>query len=164
MSRVGRYQVMLIVKDVNGILMRILALFNRRGYNVEKLTVGSCQIEGFSRMTMTVYSDEGILDQLQKQVSKLVDVVKIKVFPLENVIRRETMMIKLQATDENRAQMIQIAQIYRGQVLDVSPASLVIELTGSEEKLEGFIQIMKNYGILEIARTGVLGMSRGPEL
>lgn len=159
-----RYQVVLIVKDVNGILMRILALFNRRGYNVEKLTVGSCQTEGLSRMTMTVRSDESILDQLQKQAYKLIDVIKIKVLPMEDVIRRETMLIKLGTTEESRAQMIQIAQIYRGQILDVSPTSLVIEITGSEEKLEGFVQIMKNYEILEIARTGVLGMNRGLEL
>ena len=92
------------------------------------------------------------------------DVVKVKVFPVENVIRRELMLIKVKSAPETRAQIVQVADIYRGKVLDVSPTSLVIELTGDVKKLRGFVEIMHNYGILEIAKTGVVAMSRGEKL
>lgn len=161
---VKRYHILVIAKDTNGIVMRIMSMFNRRGYNVHTLTAGSTNVEGYARLTLSVEGDEKILDQIQKQVYKITDVTKVKVFPAEGVIRRESMLLKVKATDENRANIIQIAQIYRGQVLDVSPTSLIIEVTGDVTKLQGFIDIMKDYGVLEIARTGALAMSRGSNL
>lgn len=161
---VKRHQILVITRDTNGIVMRIMSLFNRRGYNVQKLTAGSTHVDGYARLTLTVEGDEKILDQIQKQVYKITDVTKVKVFPDEGVIRRESMLLKVKAGDHNRANIVQIAQIYRGQVLDVSPASMVIEVTGDVSKLQGFVDIMKDYGILEIARTGVLAMSRGSKI
>ncbi len=158
------YEILIIAKNTNGIVARIMSLFNRRGYFVKKMTAGVTNIPGHARLTLTVEGDDKILDQIQKQVYKIVDVVKVKVFPATGVIRRELMLIKVKSSDENRAQIIQIADIYRGNVLDVGPDSLVIEVTGDVGKLQGFVDMMDNYGILEMAKTGVLAMSRGEKM
>ena len=141
-----------------------MSLFNRRGYYVRKMTAGATNQDGYTRLTLSVEGDEQILDQIQKQVYKIIDVVKVKIFPEEGVIRREMMLIKIKSRNETRPQIIQIADIYRGSVLDVSTNAITIELTGDEEKLGGFVEIMKPYGILEIAKTGVLAMSRGERM
>ncbi len=159
-----RHEILIIAKNTNGIVSRIMSLFNRRGYSVLKMTAGITNKEGYARLTLTVEGDDKALDQIQKQVYKIIDVVKVKVFPPEGVIRREMMLIKVKSDNETRAQIVQIADIYRAKVLDVSPESLVIELTGDVEKLRGFIDIMNNYGVLEIAKTGVLAMSRGEKM
>jgi acetolactate synthase-1/3 small subunit len=158
------YEMLIIAKNTNGIIARIMSLFNRRGYYVKKMTAGATNIPDHARLTLTVEGDEEILDQIQKQVYKIVDVVKVKIFPVEGAIKRELMLIKVKSNNENRAQIIQIAEIYRGSVLDVGPNSLVIELTGDVAKLSGFVDMMKNFGILEIAKTGVLAMSRGEKM
>ncbi|MFY9612929.1 MAG: acetolactate synthase small subunit, partial [Tissierellaceae bacterium] len=137
---------------------------NRRGYFVQKMSAGATNIPGHARLTLTVVGDEDTLDQIQKQVYKIVDVVKVKIFPEEGTIRRELMIIKVKSDNETRAQIVQIAEIYRGNVLDVAPNSLVIELTGDTTKLQGFIEMMETYGILEIAKTGVVAMSRGEKM
>lgn len=158
------HELLIIVKNTNGIIARIMSLFNRRGYFVNKMTAGVTNIPGHARLTLSVDGDEEILDQIQKQVYKIVDVVKVKVFPASGVIRRELMLIKVKSNSETRAQIIQIADIYRGNILDVGPNSLAIELTGDVDKLQGFVDMMETYGILEIAKTGVLAMSRGDKM
>ncbi len=158
------HEILVIAKNTNGIVVRIMSLFNRRGYHVQKMTAGITNKPGYTRLTLTVYGDDEILDQIQKQVYKIVDVVKVKIFPETGVIRREMMLIKIKADNETRAQIVQIADIYRGKVLDISPGSLTIELTGDVEKLRGFIDMMEKFGILEIAKTGILAMSRGEKL
>ena len=155
------HEILIIAKNTNGIVARIMSLFNRRGYFVNKMTAGVTNKPG---LTLTVDGDSKSLDQIQKQVYKIVDVVKVKVFPSEGVIRRELMLIKVKSDSETRAQIVQIADIYRGKVLDVSPTSLIIELTGDVQKLRGFVEIMRNYGILEMAKTGVTAMSRGEKM
>ena len=155
------HEILIIAKNTDGIVSRIMSLFNRRGYSVLKMTAGVTNKPGYARLTMTVEGDDKTLNQ---QVYKIVDVVKVKVFPVENVIRRELMLIKVKSDPETRAQIVQVADIYRGKVLDVSPTSLVIELTGNVKKLRGFVEIMHNYGVLEIAKTGVVAMSRGEKL
>ena len=158
------YEMLIITRNTSGIVARIMSLFNRRGYQVKKMTAGATNMPDHTRLTLTVEGDEEILDQIQKQVYKIVDVVKVKIFPQEDTIRRELMIIKVKSDNETRAQIIQIADIYRGNVLDVGPNSLVIELTGDVSKLGGFVDMMENYGILEIAKTGVLVMSRGEKM
>lgn len=158
------YEILIIAKNTNGIVARIMSLFNRRGYLVDKMTSGGTSIPGHTRLTLTVTGDEDILDQIQKQVYKIVDVVKVKIFPEDETIRRELMLIKVKSNNENRAQIIQITEIYRGNVLDVGPNSLVIELTGDTLKLKGFVEMMRTFGILEIAKTGILAMSRGERM
>ena len=158
------YEILVIAKNTNGIVVRIMSLFNRRGYFVKKMTAGITNKPGYARLTLSVEGDDKILDQIQKQVYKIVDVVKVKIFPEEDVIRRELMLIKIKSNNETRAQIVQVADIYRGKVLDVSPNSLIVEITGDVEKLRGFIDMMEKFGILEIAKTGILAMSRGEKM
>lgn len=158
------HEILIIAKNTNGIVVRIMSLFNRRGYFVKKMTAGITNKPGYARLTLSVEGEDEILDQIQKQVYKIVDVVKVKIFPDAGVIRREMMLIKLKANNETRAQIVQIADIYRGKVLDIAPTSLTVELTGDVEKLRGFIDMMEKYGILEIAKSGILAMSRGEKL
>ena len=142
----------------------MLALFNRRGYSVQKNdlrrdgSTGLCPYDPYGGCRF------GYTGSNPKQIYKIIDVVKVKVFPKTDVVRRELMLIKVKADDQTRSQIVQIANIYRGNVLDVAPTSLIIELTGDEEKLRGFIDIMKPYGVLEMAKTGVTAMSRGERL
>ncbi|MBF1762044.1 MAG: acetolactate synthase small subunit [Veillonella sp.] len=158
------HQILVIAKNTSGIGTRILALFNRRGFSVTKMTSGVTNKPGYARITLTVEADDRSLDQIEQQIFKLVDVAKVKIFPAEDVVRRELMLIKVKATNETRAQIVQIADVYRGNVLDISPSSMIIEVTGNVEKLRGFIKIMEGYGVLEIAKTGITAMSRGQDM
>ena len=158
------HQILVIAKNESGIGTRILALFNRRGFSVTKMTSGVTNKPGYARITLTVEADDRSLDQIQQQIYKLIDVVKVKIFPSEDVVRRDLMLIKVQATNETRSQIVQIADVYRGNVLDISPNSMIIEVTGNVEKLRGFIKIMEGYGVLEIAKTGITAMSRGEHM
>lgn len=158
------HEILIIAKNTSGIVARIMSLFNRRGYIVRKMTAGVTNRSGLTRLTLTVNGDDKQLEQIQKQVYKIVDVTKVKIFPENGVIRRELMLIKVKADTNTRAQIVQIADIYRGKVLDVAPTSLIIELTGDVEKLKGFVTMMENYGILEMAKTGVTAMSRGEQM
>lgn len=158
------HQILVIAKNTSGIGTRILALFNRRGFSVTKMTSGVTNKPGYARITLTVEADDRSLDQIEQQIFKLVDVAKVKIFPAEDVVRRELMLIKVKATNETRAQIVQIADVYRGNVLDISLSSMIIEVTGNVEKLRGFIKIMEGYGVLEIAKTGITAMSRGQDM
>lgn len=158
------HEILIIAKNTDGIVSRIMSLFNRRGYTVQKMTAGITNKPGYARLTLSVNGDDKTLDQIQKQVYKIVDVVKVKVFPEEGTIRRELMLVKIKSDSENRSQIVQIADIYRSKILDVSPTSITVELTGDVKKLRGFLEIMKPYGILEVAKTGVLAMSRGEKM
>ena len=143
---IKEHEILIITKNTSGIVSRIMSMFNRRGYSVNKMTAGVTNKPGYARLTLTVDGDDKALNQIQKQVYKIVDVVKVK------------------SDAQTRAQIVQIADIYRGKVLDVAPNSLVIELTGNVKKLRGFVEMMKSYGILEIAKTGVVAMSRGEKM
>ena len=155
---------LIIAKNTSGIGTRILALFNRRGFNVSKMTSGVTNKPGYARLTLTVDADDTSLDQIQKQIYKIIDVVKVKVLPESDVVCRELMLIKVKATATTRSQIVQIADVFRGNVLDISPNSMIIEVIGSVEKLRGFADIMETYGILEMAKTGITAMSRGEKI
>ena len=158
------HQVLIIAKNTSGIGTRILALFNRRGFNVSKMTSGVTNKPGYARLTLTVDADDTSLDQIQKQIYKIIDVVKVKILPETDVVCRELMLIKVKATATTRSQIVQIADVFRGNVLDISPNSMIIEVIGSVEKLRGFADIMETYGILEMAKTGITAMSRGEKI
>ena len=146
------HQVLIIAKNAPGIGTRILALFNRRGFNVTKMTSGITNQPGYARITITVEADDRILDQVQKQIYKLIDVVKVKVFEDHDVVCRELMLIKVKASASTRSQIVQIADVYRGNVLDISPTSMIIEVIGSVEKLRGFIQLWKLMVFLKLLK------------
>ena len=151
----------LLVDNTAGVLSRISGLFSRRGYNIDSLTVGVTADERYSRMTVVCSGDEMILEQITKQLAKLVDVHDIKVLQPEESVSRELALVKVGARAEQRQGIISVANIFRAKVIDVAKDSLVIEMTGTKSKLEAFIDLLGDYEILELARTGVTGLSRG---
>jgi len=159
-----KYQVMIVMKNVPGIMQRVLGLFSKRGYNIEGITAGVSEDKDFFRITTSVYGNKDEIEQVEKQVEKLVDVKKVIVFDDENTIKRELIFIKVQVSNENRAKIMDLVNIYRAKIIDVSTDTFIIELTGENSKVESFINLIDNFGILEISRTGVTAMHRGKEL
>ena len=153
----------LLVDNTAGVLSRIAGLFSRRGYNIDSLTVGVTADERFSRMTVVCSGDEQILEQITKQLAKLVDVRTIKVLEPGNSVSHELVMIKVTAKPEQRQGALSVADIFRAKVVDVSKDSLIMEMTGSQNKLQAFVELMADYEILELARTGITGLSRGSD-
>ena len=151
----------LLVDNTAGVLSRISGLFSRRGYNIDSLSVGVTADERFSRMTVVCSGDALILEQITKQLAKLVDVRDIKVLEPDNSVSRELVLVKVTAKPEQREGIRSIANIFRANVIDVGKDSLVIELTGSKSKLGAFVDLLEDYEILELARTGITGLSRG---
>ena len=153
----------LLVDNTAGVLSRISGLFSRRGYNIDSLTVGVTADERYSRMTVVCSGDTMILEQITKQLAKLVDVSKIQMLPADASVCRELILIKVAAKPEERAQVIAIADIFRAKIVDVGEESMMIELTGNESKLDACTKLLEKFTILELARTGITGLSRGSE-
>lgn len=153
----------LIVDNTSGVLSRISGLFSRRGYNIESITAGVTADPRFTRITIVTTGDDDILDQIEKQVEKLVDVRHIKVLEPDNSVYRELAMIKVRATAQDRQALVAMADIFRAKIVDVASDSVIIELTGTKAKIGAFINLLSDYEILELARTGIAGLSRGAE-
>ena len=153
----------LLVDNTSGVLSRVAGLFSRRGYNIDSLTVGETADPRYSRLTVVARGDEQILDQIVKQLAKLIDVVDIKVLEEESSVNRELVLVKVRADAADRQSIIAIANVFRGNIIDVGKDSLIIELTGQQSKLEAFVELLRGYEILELARTGITGLSRGAE-
>ena len=153
----------LLVDNTSGVLSRISGLFSRRGYNIDSITVGLTADPRFTRITIVTSGDDEILDQIEKQVAKLVDVRDIKELKPENSVYRELAMIKVRAGSDQRQGVISIADIFRAKIVDVASDSLIIELTGDQNKIDAFISLLEGYEILELARTGIAGLGRGTE-
>lgn len=153
----------LLVDNTSGVLSRISGLFSRRGYNIESITAGVTADPRFTRITIVASGDDEILEQIEKQVAKLVDVRDIKELKPENSVYRELAMIKVRTGSEQRQGVIAIADIFRAKIVDVASDSLIIELTGDQSKIDAFIDLLEGYEILELARTGIAGLGRGTE-
>ena len=153
----------LLVDNTVGVLSRVAGLFSRRGYNIESLTAGVTTDPRFTRMTVVVEGDELILEQITKQLQKLVDVEDIKILEPEASVNRELILVKVRVEESQRQSVITLADVFRGTVVDVGKDSLIIELTGKQDKLEAFIRLLDGYEILELARTGITGLSRGSD-
>ncbi len=153
----------IFVDNTFGVLTRIAGLFARRGYNIDSLSVGETENPKFSRMTVVVSGDEQILEQIKKQVEKLEDVEEVKELDDSDSVFRELILVKIAATSKTRQGIIAIADIFRAKIVDVTPESVICELTGDESKLNAFTKLLADYKILEIARTGLTGLSRGGE-
>ena len=153
----------LIVNNTSGVLSRITGLFSRRGYNIESITAGTTSDPRYTRITIVTSGDDKILEQIEKQLAKLVDVLDIKELKPEESVYRELIMIKVRAAAEHRQSIIAVADIFRAKIIDVSPDSLMIELTGNQQKIDAFIGLLDSYEILEQARTGIAGLGRGTE-
>lgn len=151
----------LLVDNTAGVLSRIAGLFSRRGYNIESITAGAVQNSGYSRITVVASGDDLILEQIRKQISKLEDVKKIITLNPEEMVSRELLLVKVGVSKKEKQEVIAIADIFRAKVVDVAPESLMMELTGSASKLEGFIRLLEDFEIIEMVRTGVAAMGRG---
>ena len=149
-----------LVEDEAGVLTRIAGLFARRGFNIESLAVGPAEQTGVSRITMVVPGDEKVVEQLIKQLYKLISVLKVQDISQQPCVERELMLIKVNATASNRAEVIQVAQIFRARVVDLSEEALTIEVVGDPGKIVAIIQMLNKFGIREIARTGKIALVR----
>lgn len=156
-----KYVLSVLVENHAGVLSRVSGLFSRRGYNIDSLTVGETNDPAFSRMTIVTLGDEYILDQMTKQLDRMEDVVEVNVLQNDDAVFRELMLIKVKAQASERSSILEAADVFRAKILDLAVDSLIIELTGEVSKLNAFIEIMKSYGILELARTGITALPRG---
>ena len=151
----------LLVDNNAGVLSRIAGLFSRRGYSIDSITAGVTADPRFTRITIVASGDELILSQIEKQVRKLEDVIGIKVLDPADSVYRELIMVKIRADRKERAEIISVADIFRAKIVDVEQESLIVELTGTQSKLEAFLSLLEGYEILELARTGITGLNRG---
>lgn len=151
-----------LVENKPGVLHSIANMFRRRDFNIESITVGQTEQKGIARMTITVSEDEKTLEQVVKQMNKLIDVIKVARLEPENIVTRELALVKVNAPDsKTRSDIINCVEVFRGRVVDVSPDTLAIEITGTPYKLDAFLTLMRTYGIMELARTGLTALSRG---
>jgi len=155
-----RYTIAALVENKPGVLTRVASLFRRRGFNIESLTVGVTERDDISRMTIVVSGDEKVLEQVMKQLNKLIEVIKVSDISSGSV-ERELCLVKVNAPPEKRGELVELTNIFRGRIVDVAKDSFIIEVTGDEEKINAFVDLMRGYGIKEIARTGKVAMVRG---
>ena len=155
------HTIVLIVENRPGVLVRIAGLFSRRGFNIDSLTVGATDNPDYSRMTITVEGDEVVLEQVTKQLNKLVNVIRVSEMDPKESVDRELAIIKVAAKKEDRSEIMQIVSVFRAKIIDVSPRSLIIEVTGTNDKVEAMVRLLRQFGIKEMARTGKVSMVRG---
>ena len=156
-----RHTLSVLVEDQPGVLARISALFSRRGYNIESLAVGPTELDGLSRMTIVIDVDEHSLEQITKQLNKLINVLKIVEYGEDAVVARELVLIKVRADENSRAAVLQVVELFRAKVVDVAHDAVTIEATVSREKLEALLEVLQPHGIKEIVQSGVVALARG---
>ena len=150
-----------LVENKPGVLQKVAGLFTRRDFNIDSITVGESEVDGLARMVITVKADDKLLEQVTKQLNKLVDVIKIKDIT-KNAVKRELCLVKVNIPNEKaRAEIMQYVNIFRANIVDVTEETLIIEITGDMEKINAFISLLKGYGIKKISRTGLTAMARG---
>ena len=150
-----------LVENKSGVLAKIAGLFSRRGFNIESLAVGTTDDEKISRITLVVKAETHSIEQIVKQLHKLINVLKIQELDPSNIVEREMVLIKVNSDNNTRAEILEIANIFRASIVDVAKKSLVIEITGTSRKVDGIEDLLKPYGILELVRTGKIAITRG---
>ena len=155
-----RHTISVLVENKFGVLTRIAGLFSGRGYNIDTLNVAPTQDPSASRMTIVTRGDDATLEQIVKQLNKLVEVLKVIDFREGEYVDRELILVKVSVDSKSRAEVMQITDIFRAKIVDVQPKNVTIEITGSEDKVEKFIDLMKTFGILDLTRTGKVAMPR----
>lgn len=150
-----------LVENHAGVLSRVAGLFSRRGFNIESLAVGTTEDPEISRMTIIVAGDDKTVEQVSKQLNKLIDVIKLKILVRDNSVRRELCLIKVGTDKSTRSEIIQVVEIFRANIIDVSKESLTIECSGSSDKIDALIDMLRQYGIIESTRTGAIALERG---
>ena len=156
-----KHTLVALVEDKPGVLNRMASLFRRRGFNIESIAVGHSELPNLSRMTIVVNGSANMLEQVRKQLGKVIDVVKVTDVTGDNITVRELALIKVKATSATRSEIIEIVDIFRANIVDVASDSLTIEITGDEEKVDSLLNLLRGFGIREIARTGRIAMLRG---
>jgi len=155
-----RHTISVLVENKFGVLARISGLFSGRGFNIDTLNVAPTQEPDLSRITVVVRGDDTVLDQINKQLQKLVNVIEVIDFKEGQAVERELVLVKIKADSRTRAEIIQIVDIFRAKIINVAPDSVIVELTGDEGKINGFLTLIESFGVLELARTGKLAMRR----
>lgn len=158
-----KHTLAVLVENKSGVLSRVASLFSRRGYNIDSLAVGVTEDPNISRMTIVVHGDDHVLEQVTKQLNKLIDVIKVSDIGGDDAVERELALIKVAADVNTRAEIIQIANIFRARVVDVGPKSMTVEVTGDESKIQAIERLLRQFGIREMVRTGKVAMVRGPK-
>ncbi|MDO8750352.1 MAG: acetolactate synthase small subunit [Dehalococcoidia bacterium] len=156
-----KHTIVALVQDQPGVLARVVGMFRRRGFNIASLAVGHSEIPDQSRMTFVVEGDDATMEQVVKQLNKLVEVVRVTDLRDQEAVYREMAIIKVRATPQTRSEIVQLVDIYRAGIVDVGPESLIIEVTGTEDKIDSLYEMLKSFGVREIMRTGRVAMTRG---
>ncbi len=155
-----RHTISVLVENKFGAFNRVAGLFAAKGYNIDSLSVGPTEEEDVSRMTIVTRGDDQIIEQITKQLNKLIDTIKVVDLTFESFVERELVLVKVQSTQSSRPEIMQIAEIFRAKVVDISPRSLTLESTGSQQKVDAIIKMLKPFGIKELARTGRVALKR----
>lgn len=158
-----KHTLAVLVENKSGVLFRVASLFSRRGYNIESLAVGVTEDPKISRMTIVVDGDDRVLEQVTKQLNKLIDVIKVSDIGVDEAVERELALIKIAADVSTRTEIIQIADIFRARIVDVAPKSMTVEVTGDEAKIQAIEKLLRQFGIKEMVRTGKISLVRGPK-
>jgi len=162
MVSVRSHTLVVLVEDKPGVMNRIVSLFRQRGFNIDSIAVGHSETPGLSRITLVAQGDDRKIEQLVKQLYKILEVIKITDVTDENLIQRELTLIKVTATDRNRSDIMRlVTDVYQARIVDATPDSLIVEVTGPPDKIDSLITMVRPYGIKEIARSGVIAMARG---
>jgi acetolactate synthase I/III small subunit len=162
-GNIEKHTIAVLVENKFGVLSRVAGLFSARGYNIESLSVGETLDPSVSRMTLVVRGDAFVIEQVIKQLHKLIDVIKVTDLSEENHVEREMLLLKVNAESANRAEILRLGDIFRAKVVDVTPTTYTLEVTGEESKIEGIIELLRPFGIQEIVRTGKVAIARGPK-
>jgi len=158
-----KHVISVLVENKVGVLSRITGLFSGRGFNIESLAVGETENIAISRMTIVVSGDESILEQVRKQLGKVIDTIKVTDFTGTDYVERDLILIKVSALPGKRNEIIELVDVFRGKIIDVGQKDMIVEISGPEERLEAVLNLLRPYGIKEVARTGRIAMNRGPK-
>jgi acetolactate synthase I/III small subunit len=161
MSINSKHVLSVLVENHSGVLSKVIGLFSRRGYNIHSLSVGITEDPGVSRITMVVDGNEQIIEQITKQLNKLIDVIKVQELNHSTAVYREAALIKVNANSQNRSSIIGIVNIFRANIIDVNEDTMIVEITGDEDKLSALIELLRPFGIKELIRTGLTALHRG---
>jgi acetolactate synthase-1/3 small subunit len=158
-----RYTLGILVNNHPGVLSRVVGLFSRRGYNIDSLSVGETENPEISRITIVVTGDRAIVEQIEKQVAKLIDVIKVVKLTLQGSIQCELVLVKVKTTPQTRAAVVELSEIFKAKIMDVTETTLTMQITGVGDKVASFLHLIRPYGIAELVRTGMTAMERGSQ-
>ena len=159
-----KHTLAILVENKPGVLTRVAGLFSRRGFNIESLAVGVTENPDTSRMTIVVTGDDRVLEQVEKQLNKLIDVIRVSDIPVEESVNRELALIRVGVDSSTRAEVMQIVDVFRAKIVDVGSKSLIVEVTGDESKINAIEQLLRQFGVKEMVRTGKVAMNRGAKV